>query len=63
MHYLGNLTVSTGCVSRSIRDTARWFDVANGHDARDPLSLPRVSGWEDELGTIDLRGLRVAVGL
>lgn len=61
MHYLGNLTVSTGCVSRSIRDTARWFDVANGHDARDPLSLPRVSGWEDELGTIDLRGLRVAV--
>ena len=61
MHYLGNLTVSTGCVSRSIRDTARWFDVANGHDARDPLSLPRVSGWEDELGTINLRGLRVAV--
>jgi len=50
MHYLGNLTVSTGCVSRSIRDTARWFDIANGHDARDPLSLPRVSGWEDELG-------------
>lgn len=61
MHYLGNLTVSTGCVSRSIRDTARWFDVANGHDARDPLSLPRVSGWEDDLGSIDLRGLRVAV--
>ena len=61
MHYLGNLTVSTGCVSRSIRDTARWFDIANGHDARDPLSLPRVSGWEDELGTIDLGGLRVAV--
>lgn len=61
MHYLGNLTVSTGCVSRSIRDSARWFDIANGHDARDPLSLPRVSGWEDELGTIDLGGLRVAV--
>lgn len=61
MHYLGNLTVSTGCVSRSIRDTARWFDVANGHDARDPLSLPRISGWEEELGTINLRGLRVAV--
>ena len=60
-HYLGNLTVSTGCVSRSIRDTARWFDIANGHDARDPLSLPRVSGWEDDLGSIDLRGLRVAV--
>ena len=40
----GNLTVTVGCVSRSVRDTARWFDVANGHDARDPLSLPRVDG-------------------
>jgi aspartyl-tRNA(Asn)/glutamyl-tRNA(Gln) amidotransferase subunit A len=48
-------------VSRSIRDTARWFDVANGHDSRDPLSLPRVAGWENELGSIDVRGLRVAV--
>jgi aspartyl-tRNA(Asn)/glutamyl-tRNA(Gln) amidotransferase subunit A len=60
-HYVGNLTVTTGCVSRSIRDTARWFDVANGHDSRDPLSLPRVAGWENELGSIDVRGLRVAV--
>ncbi len=60
-HYVGNLTVTTGCVSRSIRDTARWFDVANGHDARDPLSLPRVAGWEADLGSIDVRGLRVAV--
>lgn len=58
----GNLTVTKGCVSRSVRDTARWFDVANGFDARDPLSLPRVSGWEAELGThLDaLRGARVA---
>ena len=40
----GNLTVTIGCLSRSVRDTARWFDVANGHDARDPLSLPRVEG-------------------
>ena len=60
-HYVGNLTVTTGCVSRSIRDTARWFDLANGHDSRDPLSLPRVAGWENDLGTIDVRGLRVAV--
>ena len=46
-----------------MRDTARWFDVANGHDARDPLSLPRVEGWEAGLGTLgdQLRGLRVAV--
>jgi aspartyl-tRNA(Asn)/glutamyl-tRNA(Gln) amidotransferase subunit A len=59
----GNLTVTIGCVSRSVRDTARWFDVCNGHDATDPLSLPRVDGWEAGLGTHAdaLRGLRVAV--
>jgi aspartyl-tRNA(Asn)/glutamyl-tRNA(Gln) amidotransferase subunit A len=59
----GNLTVSTGCMARSVRDTARWFDVTNGHDPRDPLSLPRVEGWEADLGShLDsLRGMRVAV--
>ena len=59
----GNLTVTIGCLSRSVRDTARWFDVCNGHEARDPLSLPRVEGWETGLGThLDvLRGARVAV--
>lgn len=56
-----NLTVTVGCVSRSVRDTARWFDVCNGHDARDPLSLPRANGWESDLGTVPVRGLRVAV--
>jgi aspartyl-tRNA(Asn)/glutamyl-tRNA(Gln) amidotransferase subunit A len=50
-----------GCVSRSVRDTARWFDVCNGHDAHDPLSLPRVSGWEAGLGTVNVKGLRVAI--
>ena len=61
-HY-GNLTVVVGCLARSVRDVARWFDVANGHDPRDPLSLPRVSGWEDGLGTLTdaVRGLRVAI--
>ena len=44
-----------------MRDTARWFDVANGHEAHDPLSLPRVSGWEAGLGNIETAGLRVAV--
>ena len=60
-HQYGNLTVVTGCVSRSVRDTARWFDVCNGHDARDPLSLARVEGWEAGLGTLGeaLRGARV----
>ena len=61
--YYGNLSAVVGCVARSVRDVARWFDVANGHDARDPLSLPRVSGWERGLGTLteELHGLRVAV--
>ncbi len=58
----GNLTVTIGCLSRSVRDTARWFDVCNGFDARDPLSLPKVEGWESGLGThlAALRGARVA---
>ncbi len=60
---LGNMTVATGCLSRSVRDTARWFDVTNGHDGRDPHSLPRVEGWERDLGSHlkSLRGHRVAV--
>jgi aspartyl-tRNA(Asn)/glutamyl-tRNA(Gln) amidotransferase subunit A len=60
---IGNYTSTVGCVSRSVRDTARLFDVANGHDATDPFSLPRVEGWEAGLGTLadDLRGRPVAV--
>ncbi len=60
---LGAMTVTHGCLSRSVRDTARWFDVCNGRDPREPLSLPRVEGWERGLGTHldELRGLRVAV--
>ena len=60
---LGNLTTSTGCMARSVRDTARWFDVTNGHDPRDPHSLPRVDGWEAGLGSHleSLRGANVAV--
>ncbi len=59
----GNLTVTLGCLSRSVRDTARWLDVTNGHDPRDPLSLPRVEGYEARLGSHleSLGGLRVAV--
>ena len=60
---LGAMTVTVGCLSRSVRDTARWFDVCNGRDPGEPLSLPRVDGWETGLGThLDaLRGKRVAV--
>lgn len=59
----GNLTVTIGCLSRSVRDTARWFDVCNGFEATDPLSLPQVHGWEAGLGQhlAVFRGARVAV--
>ncbi|MFM7870415.1 MAG: amidase, partial [Actinomycetota bacterium] len=42
---LGNLTVNLGCLSRSVRDTARYFDVCSGWDPRDPLSLPKTDPW------------------
>ena len=60
---MGNFTAVKGCVSRSVRDTARWLDVCNGHDSHDMFSLPRVDGWEHALGmyTDDLRGRRVAL--
>jgi aspartyl-tRNA(Asn)/glutamyl-tRNA(Gln) amidotransferase subunit A len=57
----GPMTVLLGCLARSVRDVARWYDVTNGHDPRDPYSLPRVEGWEAGLGTHDLAGLRVAI--
>jgi aspartyl-tRNA(Asn)/glutamyl-tRNA(Gln) amidotransferase subunit A len=57
------LTAVLGCVSRSVRDTARWFDVCNGYDEYDPFSLPRVQGWEAGLGQQDIRGRRVAVSI
>ncbi len=57
------LTAVSGCLARSVRDAARWIDVTNGHDLRDPYSLPRVDGWEAGLGTYreSLRGKRVAI--
>ncbi len=57
------LTAVLGCVSRSVRDTARWFDVCNGADEYDPFSLPRVGGWEAGLGHQDVRAMRVAVSV
>lgn len=57
------LTVVLGCISRSVRDSARWFDVCNGYDPRDTLSLPRTEGWEAGLGTHlgELSGMRAAI--
>jgi aspartyl-tRNA(Asn)/glutamyl-tRNA(Gln) amidotransferase subunit A len=57
----GNLTVTIGGMTRSVRDTARWFDICNGHNASDPLSLPTVSGWEAGLGSTPVAGLKVAI--
>jgi len=55
------LTSVLGCLTRSVRDTARFFDACNGFDQRDPLSLPAVGGWEAGLGTHDLSGKTVAI--
>ncbi len=55
------LTVCFGALTRSVRDTARFFDNTNGHDPTDPNSLPKVGGWESRLGTLDLAGATVAV--
>ena len=58
---IGNLTTVTGCLARSVRDVARWWDVCSGYDSRDPYSLPRVDGWEVGLDSHDLAGLRVGI--
>jgi Asp-tRNA(Asn)/Glu-tRNA(Gln) amidotransferase A subunit family amidase len=60
---IGNVSSVSGCLSRSVRDIARWFDVCNGYHPGDPLSLPRVEGWEAGLGAHldELRGLRVVI--
>lgn len=55
------LTVVLGCLSRSVRDTARYFDVCAGYDIRDPYSLPRIEGWEQNLGSYDLRGKKAVI--
>jgi len=57
------LTVVTGCVSRSVRDVCRWYDVTSGYDMRDPYSLPKIEGWERDLGSFldGLQGKRIAV--
>ncbi len=50
------LTVVIGCLARSVRDVARWYDVCSGYDSRDPYSLPRIDGWERDLGAHALAG-------
>jgi aspartyl-tRNA(Asn)/glutamyl-tRNA(Gln) amidotransferase subunit A len=55
------MTSVLGCLTRSVRDTARYFDCCNGFDRRDPLSLPVVGGWEAGLGSYDLSGMTAAI--
>ena len=62
---MASLTAVSGCLSRSVRDIARFFDVTNGFDSRDPYSLLRVEGWEKGLGSqLDsLRGKKCAISV
>lgn len=55
------LTVVLGCLARSVRDVCRWYDVVAGHDHRDPYSLPKIEGWERDLGTHELKGRRAVI--
>ena len=57
----GQLTSLRGAVTRSARDAARWYDVTSGYHPRDAFSLPRATGWEQNLDRTSLQGLRVAV--
>lgn len=54
-------TVVLGNLARSVRDAARYFDVAAGVDPRDPSSLPSAGTWEADLGSHDLKGRKLAV--
>ncbi len=50
-----------GCLARSVRDTARYYDVCAGTDLLDPWSLPSPGGWEAGLGSQCLSGRKFAV--
>lgn len=55
------MTVVEGCLARSVRDAARWYDVCAGFDARDPYSLPKEDEWERRLDTTNLAGKRAVI--
>jgi len=54
-------TVVVGNLSRSVRDSARYYDVCAGTHTYDPTSLPSPGGWEAGLGRHDLAGRKVAI--
>ncbi len=52
-----SFTTALGCVSRSVRDTARWWDCTVGADERDSYSLPHPGlsyerSLDDEIPTV-----------
>jgi aspartyl-tRNA(Asn)/glutamyl-tRNA(Gln) amidotransferase subunit A len=59
--YMRPNTVVLGCLARSVRDAARYYDVCAGPDYADPSSLPAHPSFEAGLETHDLAGLRVAI--
>ena len=59
--YMRPNTVVFGNLSRSVRDSARYYDVCGGPDYADPSSLPKHASFEDALGTHELKGRKVAV--
>lgn len=54
-------TVVLGCLARSVRDAARYWDATAGTDLRDPWSLPSHGNWEKGLGKNSLKGKKVGV--
>ncbi len=54
-------TVVMGCLARSVRDAARYYDVCAGHDTHDPTSIPSSGDWESSLGSHELKGKRVII--
>src|SRR5262245_13672825 len=55
-------TASPGCLTTTVRDTARYLDVVAGPDDRDRMTLPAPQVcYEDAIDTLAVAGLR-AVG-
>lgn len=55
-----SFTTALGCVSRSVRDTARYWDCVVGHDERDAYSLPHPGLSYEAVLHETPTGLRVA---
>lgn len=54
-------TVVNGCLARSVRDAARYYDVCAGVDPYDPSTLPNPGNWEKNLGSTNLAGKKIGI--